>query len=227
MTTKICVSIPPKEVEEALNLIQKAEKNHADFIEVRLDSLKQHRELADIAHSTDTPLIATNRSTKRRGNFSGSEQERKRILLDAARKDFNYVDVELSTSGLKEMVANLCEIGVKPVISFHNFDKTPPLPGLNKILKKEIEGGAYLCKIVTTAKVVEDNLTVLDFVSQASKKAKVICFSMGSLGKPSRILSPLFGAFFTIVALEKDRKTASGQLTYQQMRTIYNALELK
>lgn len=227
MTPRICVSLPPKKVDEALNLIQKAEKNHADYIEIRLDSLKQHRGLADIAHCTNTPLIATNRSTKCQGNFSGSEPERKKILLDAAREGFNYVDLELSTSGLNGMIDNLHEMGVKPVISFHDFDETSPLPQLNEILEREIKSGAYLCKIVTTAKTVEDNLTVLDFVSQASKKGKMICFAMGKLGKPSRLLSPLFGAFFTIASLGKSQKTASGQLTLQQMRTAYNALELK
>lgn len=214
-------------MDEALNLIQKAEKEHAEYIEVRLDSLNQHRELSDIAHCTDTPLIATNRSTKCQGNFSGSEPERKKILLDAARKGFNYVDIELSTSGLEDMIANLRKIGVKPVISFHDFGGTPPLSRLNEILKREIKSGAHLCKIVTTAKTVEDNLTVLNFVSKASKRAEIICFSMGKLGKPSRLLSPLFGAFFTIASLEEGRKTASGQLTLHQMRTAYPALELE
>ncbi|MFW6117572.1 MAG: type I 3-dehydroquinate dehydratase, partial [Thermoproteota archaeon] len=143
MTPKICVSFPPKEVEEALTLIQKAEKDRADFIEVRLDTLRQHRELSDIAHSTDIPLIATNRSTTRQGKFSGSEHERKRILFDAAHNGFNYVDVELCTSGLKEMVDDLREIGVKPIISFHDFLETPPLSRLHHILQKEMESGAY------------------------------------------------------------------------------------
>ncbi|MFW6110800.1 MAG: type I 3-dehydroquinate dehydratase [Thermoproteota archaeon] len=224
---KICVSFPPKDVEETLNLIRKAEKNRADFIEVRLDSLDQHRELEEITNSTDIPLIATNRSTKCQGHFTGSEEERKKILLDAAKKGFDYVDLELSTQGLKDMVTNLRKTEAKPIISFHNFDATPPLSRLKEVLQKQMDSGAHICKIVTTAKSLEDNLKILDFVSQASKKAKVICFCMGNLGKPSRLLSPIFGAFFTIASLDSARKTASGQLTFQQMKTIYNTLEMK
>jgi 3-dehydroquinate dehydratase type I len=227
LTIKICVSVPPKTVAEALNLIEKAENQRADFIEVRLDSLKKHKELADIARCSNTPLIATNRSPECQGKFLGSENERKKILLDAAANDFEYVDVELSTPGLKEIVGNLRGMGAKAIVSFHDFDETPSSSQLNEILRKEIASRAEVCKIVTTARLVEDNLTVLDFVSKASKSARIVCFSMGDLGKPSRLLSPVFGAFFTIASLESGRKTASGQLTIQEMRTVYMALGLK
>ena len=227
MTIKICISVPPQTVTEALNLIEKAENQHADFIEVRLDSLKKHNQLADIAHCSHTPLIATNRSTKCQGKFSGSETERKKILMDAARNGFKYVDIELSTPKLTDITSNLHEIGAKPVVSFHDFNETPSSSQLNKILKKEIASGADVCKIVTTAKLVEDNLTAVDFVSKACKNARIVCFAMGELGKPSRLLSPVFGAFFTMASLESGRKTAQGQLTIQEMRSAYEALGLK
>jgi len=197
-----------------------------DFIEVRLDSLDKHDQLADIANCSTTPLIATNRSTKCQGKFSGSEAQRKKILLDAAEEGFDYVDVELSTPGLKKIINNLHEMGVKPMVSFHDFDETPGTSQLNGILKRQIESGADVCKIVTTAKLVEDNITVLDFASKACKTTRIVCFSMGELGKPSRLLSPVFGGFFTIAALESERKTASGQLTIQEMRMAYKALGL-
>jgi len=195
-----------------------------DFIEVRLDSLDKHDQLADIANCSNTFLIATNRSTKCQGKFSGSEAQRKKILLDAAEEGFDYVDVELSTPGLKKIINNLHEMGVKPMVSFHDFDETPGTSQLNGILERQIESGADVCKIVTTAKLVEDNLTVLDFASKACKTTRIVCFSMGELGKPSRLLCPVFGGFFTIAALESERKTASGQLTIQEMRMAYKAL---
>ena len=226
MTIKICVSIPPKTVSEALDLIQKAEGQRADFIEVRLDGLNKHTQLADIANCSNTPLIATNRSTKGQGEFSGSEAQRKKILLEAAEKGFDYVDVELSTPKLKEIINNFCQIGVKLVISYHDFDETPSASQLNEILKRQVESGADVCKIVTVAKIVEDNLTILDFVIKACKTARIVCFSMGEPGKLSRLMSPVFGGFFTIAALMSNKKTASGQLTIQEMRIAYKALGL-
>ena len=227
MTIKVCVSLPPRTIDEASSLIEKAEAQHADLIEIRLDNLKKHARLADIARSSKTPLIATNKSTKNHGKFSGSEDDRQRILLDAARNGFEYVDVDLSTPNMKELIRNLREVGAKPIISFHDLNRTPALSQLTKVLEREIAAGADVCKIVTTARRVEDNLTILDFVSKASKKAKIVCFAMGELGKPSRLLSPVFGAFFTFASLDEKRKTANGQLTIQEMRRAYEALGLK
>jgi len=227
LNIKICVSVAPQTVTEALDLIEKAENQYADFIEVRLDSLKTHNQITDIPHCSNTPLIATNRSTTCQGKFLGSETERKKILMDAARNGFEYVDIELSTPKLKNIISNLREMGAKPIVSFHDFNETPSSTQLNKILKKEIASGADVCKIVTTARFVEDNLTVLDFVSKTRKNARIVCFAMGELGKPSRLLSPVFGAFFTIASLESGRKTAQGQLTIREMRSAYEALGLK
>ena len=227
MTIKICVAVPPQTVAEALDLVEKAENQHADFIEIRLDSLKKHNQLADIAHCSNTPLIATNRSTKCQGKFLGSETERKKILMNAVRNGFEYVDIELSTPKLKDITSNLREKGAKPIVSFHDFNETPSSSQLNRVLRNEIASGADVCKIVTTARFVEDNLTVLDLVSKASKNAKMVCFAMGELGKPSRLLSPVFGAFFVLASLEGGRKTAPGQLTIQEMRRAYEALGLK
>ncbi|MEM3640546.1 MAG: type I 3-dehydroquinate dehydratase, partial [Candidatus Bathyarchaeia archaeon] len=214
----------PQTIEEAVNLIERAEYENADFIEVRLDSLKEQNKLADITHCSNTPLIATSRSTKCKGKFSGSEPLRKKILLKAAESGFEYVDVELSTNKLENIVRNLLEIGVKPIISFHDYNKTPNSAKLSKILQKEIANKANVCKIVTTARSTRDNLTVLDFTSKASKDAKIVCFCMGELGKISRLLSPIFGAFFTIASLESGRETAEGQLNINVMRSAYRAL---
>lgn len=227
MTVKICVSILPENIAEALTYIKKIEPYKADFIEVRLDCLKDIDRIADIAKHGKAPLIATNRTEASQGKFAGNETKRQQLLLGAAKNGFEYVDIELSTPKLKDIVKRLHGMNVKPIISFHDFEGTPDLAKLNQVLKKETANGAEVCKIITTAKHIEDNLTVLNFTSKASRNAKIVCFSMGELGKPSRLLSPFFGAFFTIAALERGRETASGQLTIQEMKTAYQTLGLK
>ena len=77
---------------------------------------------------------------------------------------------------------------------------------MEKVLEQEIASGASVCKIVTTAKKIEDNLAVLNFVSAMSSKAKLVCFCMGEQGKVSRLLSPMFGAFFTFASLERGQR---------------------
>jgi len=227
LTIRICVSTLPETVAEALEFIEKAEKHRADFIEVRLDCLGERGDLSDITGSSRVPLIATNRSAECRGKFRGSENVRKHILVNAAENGFEYVDIELTTSSeLKDAVDEVHRIGAKSIVSFHDFDRTPSLMHMKGILRRQNASGADICKVVTTAKSVEDNLTVLDFLSKACSSAKMVCFSMGELGKISRLLSPVFGGFFTFASLEKGEETAPGQLTIREMRAAYEALGL-
>jgi 3-dehydroquinate dehydratase type I len=224
LTAKICVSILPKTVPEALQLIAKAEETNADLIEVRLDQLKDclenHLGLADLAAHGKTPKIATDKSSR-------DEREHRQVLLSAAKSGFEYVDAELSTPQLKDLVKDLKALGAKPVVSFHKFDGSLGIAELNSVLEREISSGAEVCKIVVTAKRIEDNLTALNFVSASSSKVKLVCFCMGELGKVSRLLSPLFGGFFTFASLERGSGTASGQMAIQELKSAYALLGQK
>jgi len=221
------VSILPKTLAEALCLVEKAEEAHADFIEVRLDSFKEHSGLVDVAAHGKTLKIATCKLQSCRGKFSGTETEQQQLLFSAAKSGFVYVDIELTHAKLGETVTELKRLGVKPIISFHYFAETPSIAELNSVLAREVASGADICKIVTTANCIEDNLAVLNFTSSASSKAKLVCFAMGEAGKVSRLLSPLFGGYFTFAALERGNETATGQLTIQEMQAAYEVLGLK
>jgi 3-dehydroquinate dehydratase type I len=215
------VSILPKTVPEALLLIKKAEDAHADFIEIRLDRLEDclenQRGLADLAAHGKTPKIATDKASR-------TEMAHQQLLITAAKGGFDYVDVELSTPKLEALVKELKALGAKPIVSFHKLDGSLSVQELNSVLEREIASEAEVCKIVTTAKKMEDNLTALNFNSTASANVKIVCFCMGELGKVSRLLSPLFGGFFTFASLERGNETASGQLTIQEMKAAYKLL---
>jgi 3-dehydroquinate dehydratase type I len=212
---------------EALSLIEKAEKAQADLIEVRLDFLEASRNLSDVVKSTKIPLIATNKLLSENGNFAGTETERQQTLFNAAKNDFEYVDVDLSSPKHKETIDKLKLLGAKPIVSYHKFDGALSISEMEKVLEQEIASGASVCKIITTAKQIEDNLTALNFVSTMSSKTKLVCFCMGELGKVSRLLSPMFGAFFTFASLQQGNETAVGQMTIQEMKAAYDLLELK
>jgi 3-dehydroquinate dehydratase type I len=224
VTPRICVSILPKNITEAQKLIEKAQDAQADFVEVRMDCLEETRNLRDLAAGTKIPLIATNKLESERGFFSGSETERQQTLLNAAECGFQYIDVDFHSPKRNETIAKLKSLNVKTVVSYHKYDGILNISALEKILDEQIVSGADICKIVLTAKQIEDNLPVLSFVSFASTKAKLVCFCMGTEGKTSRLLSPVFGAFFTFASLTEDSQTAAGQMSIKEMRAAYKLL---
>ena len=218
------MSIKPQDMDEALALIGKAEDTHADFIEVRLDSLKISRNLSNLPSHTEIPLIATNKLKSEMGEFSGTEAERQQTLENAAKSGFQYIDVNFSSPKLEDVIDKIRLLAAKPIVSYHNY--TGPLSNsdMEKILKKQIATHASICKIVTTAKKPEDNLALLDFVSENSGKTNLVCFCMGESGTISRLLSPVYGAYFTFASLDKSSETAAGQISIEEMKSAYNML---
>jgi 3-dehydroquinate dehydratase type I len=224
VTPKICVSLLPKTTAEAQTQIAQAEQGGADFIEVRLDCLQEAQSLDSLAKSTKLPLIATNKLQSEGGCFAGSEEARQKSLYAAAQGGFEYVDVDFLSPNRAETIAQLNRIGAKPIVSYHKFDGVLRPAAMERILDEEINCGAAVCKIITTAKQVEDNLALLSFVSFASAKARLVCFCMGEAGKISRLLSPVFGGFFTFASLEKGAQTATGQMSISELKSAYTLL---
>lgn len=227
MTPRICVSILPRNKLEALTLIAKAEKAKADLIEVRFDCFETSRNLTELVKSTKIPLIATIKLQSERGFFAGTETKRQETLVNAAKDGFAYVDIDLSSSEPQKMVENLSHLGAKSIVSYHKYDGALTISEMTKVLEKEISSGADICKIVTTAKTIEDNLTTLNFISTMPSRVKLVCFCMGENGRISRLLSPMFGAFFTFASLEEGNETANGQMAIEQMMVAYRLLGSK
>jgi 3-dehydroquinate dehydratase type I len=227
VTLRICVSILPKNNADALRLIEKAESAQADLIEVRLDYLEESHNLQDLVKGTKLPLIATNKLKAEHGFFSGTENDRQQTLINAAKSGFEYVDVDFSSLKRSKTIDKIKGLNAKPIVSYHKFDGVLTVSAMEKILDEQIANGASVCKIVLTAKQIEDNLPILSFVSFASIKVKLVCFCMGEHGKTSRLLSPAFGAYFTFASLEQGSETASGQMSISEMRTAYSLLGIK
>lgn len=220
MTVRICVSVLPQNINEALQLIKRANQCDVDFIEVRLDNIEVGSRLTDLTSNQKTPLIAADRSNR-------NKIERQKILFDAAKSGFQFVDIDLSSPKLQAFINQVKAVGAKCIVSFHDYNKTIGALELNRILEREISSGADVCKIVTTATKIEDNLTLLQFIQAATVRKKPVCFAMGELGKTSRLLSPVFGSFFTFAALEHGEETAPGQITVQEMRAAYKLLGIE
>jgi 3-dehydroquinate dehydratase type I len=220
---KICVVITATGVGEAIREINEVEQFQPDIIEVRLDYLKDHDELYHIREATKLSLIATNRPLAQGGKYKGNEKQRLEILREASTAGFNFIDLEVTMKSAKKTGMELKDNGSKLILSHHDFSSTPEMDELERIMGMGIEAGADICKIIGTSLSLKDNLKYLWFLDK-HRDVKLICFGMGQAGKISRILSPLFGGFFTYASLSKGRESAPGQLTIKELQEIYSLL---
>jgi 3-dehydroquinate dehydratase type I len=188
-----------------------------DLVEFRLDKLSNFATIEEIARKKTFPAIATDKSDRDAGTTE-------KLLLSAASAGFEFVDLDLSYPLAKAAVRQVKSLGAEVIVSFHDSSKTPPAEKLKEVLDSQIRAGSNICKIVTTALHPHDNLSILHFLEEKSAKTRLVSFAMGRQGIPSRILSPLFGAEFTFASLAEDSKTADGQLTIDNLRSVWQLL---
>jgi len=197
--------------------------NNADLIEVRIDMIGDSWQ--SLPKMLKRPWIACNRSRSEGGFWNGDESERVRELLKALDLGASYIDIELKSAHVKNVVQHTKRADRKAIISHHDTVGTPNISELEKIVDKEIRLGADICKLVTTATRFEDNLTVLQLVHEYSSSTRIVAFCMGEKGSVSRILSPLIGGELVYVSTRVGLESASGQIEFESLKTLYQMLE--
>ncbi|MCR4393868.1 MAG: type I 3-dehydroquinate dehydratase [Dehalococcoidales bacterium] len=71
------------------------------------------------------------------------------------------------------------------LISYHDLIGTPSYETLVGIVNRQLNAGADICKVVTTALEFEDNLKLLKLINEFAGK-KIVALAMGDSGRLSR-----------------------------------------
>ena len=212
---RICAVIVNNDLE-AVNEV----KPFVDLFEVRIDLIGDSWQ--ELAKQLKQPWIACNRSTDEGGRWEKSEERRTQELLKAVELGAGIIDIELRTRNLEEVIQMIGK-RAKCLLSFHDLEKTPPLDRMEEIVQRQLKAGADICKVITTAQSLEDNLTVLQLITEFPK-TRLVSFAMGPLGFASRVLCPLVGGDFTYASIEKGKESASGQITVKDLRKLYEMM---
>ena len=213
--TKVCVAIIGATPAEMIEKATAAVKENS-FLEFRLDYLdkpllalpKFKQFFADNMAAT---AIATCRRAANGGKFPGSVVAEQEILIKAAQAGFLLVDLELeSAQTLKKAgVQKLRDTGAALIISHHDFDATRDLDG---IYARIAPFNPDFVKIVSTAKALVDNVTLIRFLERMNDHTNIIGICMGDAGVISRVLGLRAGSAFTFAAATPGEETAARTL---------------
>ena len=222
--SKICVSIAAYNLEQLKRQINQAFDYGADYVEIRFDflNLSDMDQAMSIANTINKKAVYTLRAPDEGGQFKGSISERIAWLKKLSASKPMLLDVELYTIKNNTYLADyLKEHNISLLISWHDFEKTPPDTELTKVLY-EMRTYSQNIKMVTTAQTTVDSLRLLELYENASR-LNLIAFAMGDAGVISRVLCVIIGnAPFTYASLEK--AISPGQLTIKQMRKLYDRI---
>ena len=220
---KVCLALSGETAEDMVATAESMARDNP-FLEFRLDYLKQplaalpkiHRFLETHQYVT---AIGTCRRADNGGKFKGSLAAQLEVLTRAHAAGCQMVDLELqSASKAKpEAIARLRSRAAL-ILSFHDFRATR---NLDETLGKMLKIPADFYKVVTTATTLSDNVAMMKFLQAQSGKHALIGLCMGEQGIISRVLSVRAGSAFTFAAVSADLKTAPGQVSARDLRSIY------
>jgi 3-dehydroquinate dehydratase / shikimate dehydrogenase len=220
---RVCVAVTGSDPTE---LIEKAEGLVRDnpFLEFRLDYLprpgmllpKIKRFFEMFPHAV---VIATCRRAASGGKFRGSIASQVDVLGKAAGAGCQLVDVELQTAvKCKPEQIQKLRSRAALILSFHDFHSTKKL---DETLAKMRKTPADFYKVVSTATTLYDNVAMMRFLEKESNQHTLVGLCMGEQGIISRVLGVRAGSAFTFAAVSPDERTAPGQVTAQDLRTVY------
>jgi 3-dehydroquinate dehydratase type I len=208
----ICLSIQNREQLSAV------ESREVKYVELRFDLLKESP--AQIIPFLDKELKII--ATCRPGDLS--EEDRIGILMDSIKLGVSFVDVEIETD--EHMISALKDLTLQHksevIISWHDFNSTPDKAILVSILESCYRKGGDIAKIASMVNSREDMLRLLSLYSEPGRK---VIIGMGEMAGITRIAAPFLGAEFTFASSGKSEETAPGQLTVEELLTIYKIVK--
>ncbi|MEM6798369.1 MAG: shikimate dehydrogenase [Planctomycetota bacterium] len=213
----ICVSIGRSRHKHMMAEHRALVEQGAKLVELRLDYVSSRINLQRLLNDRACPVVITCRREADGGKYTGDEEARMRLLREAIVLGADYIDLE------EDIAARVPRYGpTKRIVSYHNFRKTPA--DLETLHASLADLDADIVKIATMAQHPHDNVRMLELVKNA--KAPTVGMCMGDIGTPSRVLCGKFGAPFTYSTFHHERALAPGQLSFQQMTSIYRYEQL-
>lgn len=200
--------------EDFENRVKEVKEKGADIVELRVDtfsdtSVERVREMLEYVCDVGLRTILTVRSPREGGRHVSNREE----ILEKLAPLSDYTDIELSSGETISRLAPLMrQHGKKLIISYHDFERTPPPWVIREVLREGYRRGG-IPKVAVMAHTLEDVQRLLCAASE--EKYEKILISMGEVGRVSRVCAYVFGSVITYASFKTS--LAPGQLPLEEM----------
>ncbi len=235
MVPLICVPLMGSTCESVMEEVKNLPSG-TDVIELRIDAWDAVEDLefsVDLigkvrAAVGDLPLILTCRGHWEGGLNGVSELAKDRIYSRAISEGLvDFVDKEMSYGygKIAEVKAHAEAHGVKLIVSYHDFERTPSLSFIYSQLVSQIRLGADVAKVAMMPSLEEDVLRLFEAtlaVRRDFPDVPLVTMSMGVLGQVSRLVGGLYGSDLTFAV--GSAPSAPGQPSVDAVRTAFDLI---
>lgn len=163
----------------------------------------------------ELPLLFTYRTAAELSGRAGPGPADYASILGAACRSqwVDLVDIELNRGAAlaRSLAAQARALGALPLVSLHDFEKTPSVEAMTAALLAMEDAGAALAKLAVTPQNPQDVLNLFAAMEKARSRLQIpfTAMGMGRLGMLTRLGGGLFGAAFTFGAAGE--QSAPGQ----------------
>src|SRR5688500_10363 len=167
----------------------------ADLVEMRLDTVDRP-DAAGALEGRRCPVIGPCRAAWEGGHFTGSEEERRRILEDAIAQGAEFVDIEARAPFAAALIRRREGRGL--IVSSHVFGPVPE--DLEEQWAALRTSGAEIAKLAVEARSLSDTsrlMALADGPPAGGGASGHVLIAMGDPGVASRILSTRIGNAWT------------------------------
>jgi 3-dehydroquinate dehydratase/shikimate dehydrogenase len=220
---RICVALAGDTIGEMLETAEMQVKENP-FLEFRLDYLDNPLAALPklkkfLSENSVVTAVGTCRRVSNGGRFKGTPAAQIEVLRKAIDAGCQLVDVELETAVAvkKPEIDELREMAAV-ILSYHDYETTENLDAIYERMKK-FDPDFY--KIVSTARTLYDNVTMIRFLERVRHESSVIGICMGDAGIISRVLGVRAGSEFTFAAASVGEETGPGQIAARTLRETY------
>ena len=230
-TPRICMTLMGKTIEEDLELI-KANKDHIDMVELRVDHLEGEGELKQVlsfpaaasqaAAVGRLPVILTLRREMDGGKLPNDDEDNRAAAFAYILNEgegFKFVDFE--DDFRREELTKLAEKhGARVIRSFHKFDG--PVKNLRQKLRDLVRNTNEIAKVAFMPQAPDDVTDAFEAMAGFDEVDHIVC-AMGHLGKVTRILAGRLGNVLTFCSADDKKPTTKrlGHLSPRELVTTY------
>ena len=219
---RICISLTDGTTAELVDrLIDLAPV--ADLFEIRAD-LVSDLDMLTILRARTRPLVFTCLPRSEGGRWPDDDPNRRLRLLEAVKRGFDYVDVNLRSDYMDVMLE---KAGRGLIVSYHALDGMPD--DLSGLMASMRERGADIAKIAARPRTLAEVGRLLAFAQSVAECGGIplIPIAMGPLGLPTRLLGGRCGVPFTFAAATAGAEAAPGQIAAARMAGVFRAREIR
>ena len=232
----VCAPLVARERAALIAEARQACALRPDLLEWRIDFFSAFADRDEVlaaarelrAAAGDLPILLTRRSVREGGQTIELAEfevlDTYQALAEARLVDLLDWEMESAAPDLERAQVMAYQAQLPLVLSFHDFQRTPPAEELLARFRKAATLGADVAKIAVMPQHMEDVHAVLGATLAASRELRipVVSMAMGGLGAVSRVCGGAFGSALTFAVA--GAASAPGQMPIEDVRSVLEAL---